>query len=203
MPEGGMPIAAGAASSAPVPLWQLHRRYVFAQTRQGLLIIDQHAAHERILYEEALARFEGDPPTTQQLLFPSVVALEPEEWEIYGQYHEDLPRLGIDTEEFGRQTVLLRGVPALWSHDPSGLFRELLEELRAPVGRRTSERMQRLAASFACRSAIRSGRSLTLDEMHALVDQLFATRVPHGDPHGRPTFVQIALADLDRRFGRH
>jgi DNA mismatch repair protein MutL len=185
-----------------IPLWQLHHRYVFAQTRQGLLIIDQHAAHERILYEQALARLQGSPATTQQLLFPIVVDLDAEEWDVFQEVRADLVRLGIDAEEFGRQEVLLRGVPVLWSDDPAGLLRELLDDLGAG-GNAGRQRFERLAASYACRSAIKSGRTLTLEEMNSLVDQLFATQVPHGDPHGRPTFVQIALHDLDRRFGRH
>jgi DNA mismatch repair protein MutL len=115
--------------------------------------------------------------------------------------HEDLIDLGIDVEEFGARTVLLRGVPVLWDRDPAGRFRELLEELSTRRARGQS-RDERLAAAFACRSAVRSGQALGLAEMNALVDQLFATRVPHGDPHGRPTFLQITLADLDRRFGR-
>jgi len=207
--SGTMSASTDLATPAPavadphlVPLWQLHHRYVFAQTRQGLLIIDQHAAHERILYEQALARLQGSPATTQQLLFPAVVNLDPDEWDTFQEVKADLVQLGIDAEEFGRQAVLLRGVPALWSDDPSGLLRELLEDLGAG-GRGTRQRFERLAASYACKSAIKSGRALTLEEMNSLVDQLFATRVPHGDPHGRPTFVQIALHDLDRRFGRH
>jgi DNA mismatch repair protein MutL len=190
------------ADPALIPLWQLHHRYLFAQTRQGLLIIDQHAAHERVLYEQALARLEGTPAATQQLLFPTVVNLDAQDWGTFQEYRADLAQLGIDAEEFGRQAVLLRGVPALWSEDPAGLFRELLEEV-AGGGQRARQRFERLAASYACRSAIRSGRPLTPEEMDSLVGQLFATRVPHGDPHGRPTFVQIGLHDLDRRFGRH
>lgn len=208
-PSGTMSGSTDSNTPAPavadphlVPLWQLHHRYVFAQTRQGLLIIDQHAAHERILYEQALARLQGSPATTQQLLFPAVVNLDPDEWDTFQEVKADLVQLGIDAEEFGGQAVLLRGVPALWSDDPSGLLRELLEDLAAG-GRGTRQRFERLAASYACKSAIKSGRTLTLEEMNSLVDQLFATRVPHGDPHGRPTFVQIALHDLDRRFGRH
>jgi DNA mismatch repair protein MutL len=184
-----------------VPLWQLHRRYLFAQTRQGLLIIDQHAAHERVLYEQALATLRGAGATTQQLLFPQVIQLDPEEEAAWSEFAGDMPRLGIDGEEFGRQTLLLRGVPVLWTHDPEGRLRELLSELGSHK-MRGEGREERLAAAFACRSAIRAGQTLTLEEMNALVDRLFAAEVPHGDPHGRPTFLQVTLEDLDRRFGR-
>lgn len=193
-------------SSAPaqlVPVWQLHDRYLFAQTRTGLLIIDQHAAHERVLYERALRNLAESSAPTQQLLFPVVLHLEGEEWDAFQDYGDELARLGIDAEEFGHRAVLLRGVPALWDRDPEGLFREMLHEAAHKPSRSGEERLRQLAASFACRSAIKSGAPLGLEEMNALIDQLFATEVPHGDPHGRPTLIQVSMADLDKRFGRH
>jgi len=196
-----VPAASGSPAGGLIPLWQFHQRYIFAQTRQGLLIIDQHAAHERVLYERCREQFGGSPAPTQQLLFPLSLNLEPAEWDAWREFNEDLTNLGIDAEEFGHQTVLLRGVPGFWSADPEGLFRDMLHDLGATRGR-GRPRLDRLAASFACRSAIRSGQALSLEEMNALVDQLFATTLPHGDPHGRPTFLVISMEDLDRRFGR-
>lgn len=199
---GIMAVSTGdSVQTGLVPLWQLHQKYVLAQTRQGFLIIDQHAAHERILYEEALRNLRGSVAATQQLLFPLSLELDGEEWESWGKVCEDLINLGVDAEDFGRQSVLLRGVPALWNSDPEGRFRELLDEVgsRRTHGR---DRLQHLAASFACHSAVRAGQALSLEEMNHLVDQLFATSLPHGDPHGRPTFLQVTLDDLDRRFGR-
>jgi DNA mismatch repair protein MutL len=184
-----------------VPIWQLHRRYLFAQTRQGLLIVDQHAAHERVLYERALDHLRGMPAASQQLLFPAVVELDPDEMASWREFVRDLSALGLEGEEFGGRSVLLRGVPAAWGRDPQALFHDLLHELSG-AGRRGRDRAERLAAAWACRSAVRSGQPLTLEEMNSLVDQLFATRTPHGDPHGRPTFLLVTLEDLDRRFGR-
>jgi DNA mismatch repair protein MutL len=184
-----------------VPIWQLHRRYLFAQTRQGLVVIDQHAAHERVLYERALEHLRGMPAATQQLLFPVVIELDPDEMASWREFAHDLSTLGLDGEEFGGRSVLLRGVPAAWAQDPQTLFHEILHELSG-AGRRGRDRAERLAAAWACRSAVRSGQTLTLTEMNSLVDQLFATRMPHGDPHGRPTFLLVTLEDLDRRFGR-
>ena len=199
--EGGSSTLTRGGSRGLVPIWQLHQRYLFAQTRQGFLVIDQHAAHERILYERALDHLRGMPAATQQLLFPLPVHLEPDVAGAWGEFAEDLRILGIDAEEFGGRTVLLRGVPANWEHDPAGLFREVLHEL-TEGRRRGIDRAERVAAAVACRSAVRSGQALSLEESNALVDQLFATSTPHGDPHGRPTFLQVTLADLDRRFGR-
>lgn len=190
------------SSSGLISVLQLHQRYLLAQTRQGLLIIDQHAAHERVLYEQAWDALESEPLPAQQLLFPVVVHVNPEEWEAFREVDAELSRLGILAEEFGQDTILLRGAPAAWTRDPEGFFREVLQELARKATRGTEERWRRLAAGFACRSAVKSGQVLTLDEMNALIDRLFATRVPHGDPHGRPTFIQVPLADLDRRFGR-
>jgi DNA mismatch repair protein MutL len=120
---------------------------------------------------------------------------------MWRDFSKDLAILGVDAEEFGGRTILLRGVPPSWERDPAGMLREVLQDL-SEGRRRDRERAQRVAASFACRSAVRSGQELTLPEMNALVDQLFATSLPHGDPHGRPTFLQVTLEDLDRRFGR-
>jgi DNA mismatch repair protein MutL len=183
------------------PIWQLHRRYLFAQTRQGLLVVDQHAAHERVLYERALDHLRGMPAASQQLLFPVVIELDPDEMASWREFARDLGTLGLEGEEFGGRSVLLRGVPAVWGRDPETLFHDLLHELSG-AGRRGRDRAERLAAAWACRSAVRSGQPLSLEEMNALVDQLFATRMPHGDPHGRPTFLLVTLEDLDRRFGR-
>ena len=194
---------APAVPAGLVPVWQLHDRYLFAQTRQGLLIVDQHAAHERVLYERALRHLAEAPAPTQQLLFPVVVHLEAEEWTSFQDFSTELARLGVDAEEFGHRTVLLRGVPALWDRDPEGFFRDILHEVTHKASRSGEERLRQLAASFACRSAIKSGTTLGLEEMNSLIDQLFATDVPHGDPHGRPTLIQVSLGDLDKRFGRH
>ena len=190
-----------AGDAGLVPIWQLHQRYLFAQTRQGLLIVDQHAAHERVLYERALDHLRGMPAASQQLLFPVVIELDPDEMASWREFTRDLATLGLEGEEFGGRSVLLRGVPSVWGRDPETLFHDLLHELSG-AGRRGRDRAERLAAAWACRSAVRSGQPLSLEEMNALVDQLFATRMPHGDPHGRPTFLLVTLDDLDRRFGR-
>jgi DNA mismatch repair protein MutL len=190
-----------AGESGLVPIWQLHRRYLFAQTRQGFLVVDQHAAHERILYERALDHLRGMPAASQQLLFPAVIELDADEMASWREFGHDLATLGLEGEEFGGRSVLLRGVPATWGRDPQTLFHDLLHELSG-AGRRGRDRVERLAAAWACRSAVRSGQVLTLEEMNAVIDQLFATRMPHGDPHGRPTFLLVTLEDLDRRFGR-
>jgi DNA mismatch repair protein MutL len=206
---GGDLVADAAEAALPaereaelVSLWQLHHRYVLAQTRKGLLIIDQHAAHERILYEQILDRFERETGSSQQLLFPVALEMTDEEMELFRQLEDGLGRLGFDAERLSERSLIVRGVPLLWRiRGEASLLRDLLDEADA-LGMRAGETAEGLARAFACRAAIQAGESLGVEEMNQLVDQLFATRTPHGDPHGRPTFVFLSLADLDRRFGR-
>ena len=197
------PAGADELSRQTAPYWQVHRRYILTQTRESLFVIDQHAAHERILYEQIMDRFESEPLPTQQLVVPLVLELELDELEVFRSCQTVLARVGIDAEEFGGQSVVLRGVPVLWKEPPEAILRELLGDLAQSSARDLEARFERLAANFACRSAIKTGRSLSLREMDSLVTDLFRCRVPHGDPHGRPTYVQVPIDDLDRRFGRH
>ncbi len=193
--------AAAPQPAPPVQLWQVQERYIVAQTRQGILIVDQHAAHERVLYERALAWLAGDHATSQELLFPVLVHLPPGDFAILESLIEELPRLGIHVERFGEGTVIVRAVPPTWEGDPEAMLKDLLDDVAERTARREA-RDQALAASFACHSAIRSGTKLDLESMNRLIDELFATSVPHGDPHGRPTYVVLTTEDLDRRFGR-
>lgn len=197
-----MGVLAEEPSNGLVSLWQLHRRYVLAQTRKGLLMIDQHAAHERALYEQIRERMVRGESGAQQLLFPVVLELDEMQMELFRDTKATLARMGFDVEEFGENSVLVRGVPPLWrSRGEADLLRDLLDEAGS-MGLREGETLEGLARSFACRAAIKAGEPLSVEEMNELVDALFATQRPHGDPHGRPTFIFISLQDLDRRFGR-
>ncbi|MCK4414049.1 MAG: DNA mismatch repair endonuclease MutL [Candidatus Eisenbacteria sp.] len=192
----------GRPDEGLVSLWQLHGRYVLAQTHKGLLIIDQHAAHERILYERIQERMQSEEAAAQQLLFPVILELTDEEIEVYREHEAEMLRMGFECEELEERSVIVRGVPPLWrSRSEAGLVLDLLHETES-MGLREGETREGLARAFACRAAIKAGEPLSVEEMNRLVDELFATRLPHGDPHGRPTFVFISLGDLDRRFGR-
>lgn len=205
--EGGAGVAerpsiAVDAAGGLVSLWQLHGRYILAQTRKGLFVIDQHAAHERVLYEQILDRMQREPAAGQQLLFPVILELGEEEMELFRRIAGDLTRMGFDCDAFEERSVVVRGVPPLWRARSEGsLVRDLLEEAREEE-LRAGTTAESLARAFACRAAIKSGEPMSVEEMNRLVDELFATTLPHGDPHGRPTFVFLSLADLDRRFGR-
>ncbi len=193
-----------AATRLP-DLWQLHETYILAPIAGGLLIVDQHAAHERILYEEALSRFQSRASTSQGLLFAITVDLSRDEFDLLLEVQPALEALGFDLTALSPPTVAVRGVPAgIGTRDAGALLRDLLDGLGEAHGRTLArdEPWDRVAKSFACHAAVRAGERLSREEMSQLIDRLFATRVPHGDPHGRPTYVRVDLHEMNQRFGR-
>lgn len=200
---GAAPGAARAAAEAEPQLWQLHRTYILAPVRGGLVIVDQHAAHERILYEEARARLEGQQGSSQGLLFPVLVDLTRDQFDLLLESGPFLRQLGWDLSPLGPPTVVISGVPSgLKLERPGQVLQDILDGLHegAPAGQ--EDVVERVARSAACHSAVKAGDTLSREDMRALVDRLFATSRPHGDPHGRPTFVRMDLEELHRRFGR-
>jgi len=185
-----------------IAIWQLHDRYLLAPIRGGLVIVDQHAAHERILYEEARERLLGAGGSTQHLLFPRVLDLTRDELDMLLLHETQLKRLGYEVSLFGERQIAVRGVPASIPEEAAieALKRLLLEADDADASGDPPE--ERLAKTFACHAAVRSGQPLKPVERRALVDRLFATALPHGDPHGRATYVRVSMEELDRRFGR-
>jgi DNA mismatch repair protein MutL len=190
-----------AGEAVLADLWQLHRSYILASIRGGLLVIDQHAAHERVLFEEAILRIRSGRPATQELLFPQVVPLTAEEFHVLLDVQPTLEKFGFHIELFGGTTVVVHGIPAGLTRWRQG---DLLHDLIAmyddqPTGAPLEERVAR---SYACRAAVKAGEPLTPVEMNELIDRLFATTLPQGDPHGRPTFLRMSIDDIHRRFGR-
>ncbi len=197
--------APAAATSADPEFWQLHRTYILAPVRGGLVIVDQHAAHERILYEEARARLEGQQGTSQVLMFPTLADLTRDQFELLLELGPNLRRLGWELAPLGPPTVVIQGVPSgLRVPDAARLLQDVLDGIGEGAGAPTAQddMLERLARSHACHAAVRAGDALSSEEMRTLVDRLFATSRPHGDPHGRPTFVRMDLDELHRRFGR-
>ena len=195
---------AGAAFTGP-ELWQLHDRYILAPTREGLLIVDQHAAHERVLFEEAMARFEAGGGASQALLFPATMQFSPPEAAALEELSEFLRRLGFELEPFGERTWLLRAAPAPHARfDPERCLREMVRELAegSPLVDAARNQHERIAMSMACKAAIKAGEHISPEEARELFDRLFATELPGHDVHGRPTIVRLSVEELDRRFGR-
>ncbi|OHB27481.1 MAG: DNA mismatch repair protein MutL [Phenylobacterium sp. RIFCSPHIGHO2_01_FULL_69_31] len=211
-PEGYGVAEAGAAAPVfdPVdyPLGaaraQVHETYIVAQTRDGMVIVDQHAAHERLVYERMKGELSEGGVARQALLLPEVVELDPAEAERVAARAEELAALGLVVESFGPGAILVREVPALLGEtDAAGLIRDIADDL-AENGQALAlkERLEDVCSTMACHGSVRAGRRLTAPEMNALLRQMEAT--PHSGQcnHGRPTYVELKLADIERLFGR-
>lgn len=183
-------------------LWQFRDLYIVAEVGDELWVIDQHTAHERVLFEEILLRAQKRTPETQRLLFPESIDLAAGEWQAYESAGEILANLGFEVRPFGDRTVLLEGVPTgLRVRNPVILFRRILEDIEV-AQRAGGDLTKAAAASAACRSAVMSGDRLKLEEMQALFARLMSTDNPFSCPHGRPTMVKIPIIDFDRKFCR-
>ena len=182
-------------------LFQLHRTYIFAQVQQGVIIVDQHVAHERILYERCLAALRARRGSSQRLLFPVPLQLGDEDRLIFEELLEPFLQMGFVMEMAGGE-VLLTGIPAeLRTVHPEGLIQEVLDQFRLEAAA-LPEPGQALAASVACKAAVKAGQPLSQTEMRSLLDELFACEQPFTCPHGRPVVVTLGLGELNRRFDR-
>lgn len=183
---------------------QFHDSYIVAQTKSGIVLVDQHAAHERLVYERLKRERAEDGIATQPLLVPQVVELDPSDVERLSGAAELLAQSGLVLEAFGGGAVLLREIPtALGSADIAGIVKDIADEL-AELGESTAVdgRINHVLATMACHNSVRSGRKLKPDEMNALLREMEATPNSGQCNHGRPTFVELKLADIERLFGR-
>ncbi len=184
-------------------MWALHNRFILTQIRSGLMVVDQNAAHARILYERALQSLQNGFGLSQQLLFPHTVDLSPADYEVLKDLKPDLKALGFDLDMFSGRTVVIRGVPAdIRTGDERLILEEVIEQYKAYRDTLQLTGHENLARSIARRSAVPPGKKLSVKEMRALIDQLFSCRMPYTDPNGRPTIIKIPIEELDRRFGR-
>jgi DNA mismatch repair protein MutL len=183
---------------------QLHENYIIAQTREGVVIVDQHAAHERIVYERLKLEREKGGIERQALLTPLVVDLDSDAAELLDAHADELAGLGLIVEGFGPGAVMVREAPAAIAQgDLGGLVRDLAADLAAEDGAQTlARRLDQRLATFACHHSVRSGRSLKPEEMNALLREMEATPGAGQCNHGRPTYVELKLSDIERLFGR-
>jgi len=200
------PLAHGDAPHYPlgVARAQLHETYIVAQTDEGVVIVDQHAAHERLLHEKLKNQLEAEGVKRQALLLPEVVDVGEDGARRLTQRAAELAGMGLVLEPFGLGAVVVRETPALLGEaDIQGLVRDLADEL-AEMGDHLSlkEKVEEVCGTLACHTSVRAGRRLTVEEMNALLRQMEAT--PHSGQcnHGRPTYVELKLADIERLFGR-
>jgi DNA mismatch repair protein MutL len=208
--------AAAGTAAAPSPgatvesrraplLWQLHDTYILAETRTGLLIIDQHSAHERILFQQLMTAFDRGGQSSQRLLFPITLRLSPAEYAVIDDARELFERTGFEVEPFGGRTVIMHSAPAPHPYfNAERCVREMIAELAtgSELTRSARTQYERIAMTFACKGAIKAGQRLSTAEMEELFERLFATELPYHDVHGRPTVIRLSTDELERRFGR-
>jgi DNA mismatch repair protein MutL len=184
-------------------VWQFQNKYVMCQTETGFMIIDQHAAHERILYEKALLWLESQSSFSQQLLIPLRIELTKIDYQITASLKPELENLGFNFNMLKDGIIELTGLPSdVKIGDENKIFQELIDQYKEYELKLNLEKRDNLAKSFACRSAIKAGDKLTYKEMTGLIDNLFAMQMPYVCPHGRPTVIRITTDELDKRFSR-
>ena len=185
------------------PLMQLRRTFMMFEHDDGIVLIDQHSAHERVLYERFMGMLERGEAPSQRLLFPLTLHLTPAEGDAFEAHRELLSRLGFDVEGFGGHTLLVNSVPMPHPRfDAERCLRETLATLTGDRVGGTHAKHERLAATVACKAAVKAGDELSLGEMRALFIALGDTKLPAHDVHGRSTIVQLSWPELERRFGR-
>jgi DNA mismatch repair protein MutL len=186
------------------PRAQIHENYIVTQTRDGLIVVDQHAAHERIVYERLKASLERDGVQRQMLLIPEIVEMDEASVEKLVARADELEKFGLVLESFGPGAVAVRESPSLLGKtNVASLVRDLAEHMAEwdealPLERR----LMHVAATMACHGSVRSGRILRPEEMNALLREMEVTPNSGQCNHGRPTYVELKLADIEKLFGR-
>jgi DNA mismatch repair protein MutL len=186
--------------------WQLHQSYIFVQVEEGLMIIDQHAAHERIIYEKILHRIHGAPAQTQKLLFPIVIDLPPHLSttipELISENLETFQKIGFSIKTFSGNSIVIDEIPVeLEDWDGGDIFIEIIKQLEDELAE-TEDFRDSISKSVACKAAIKAGRKMGKKEMLALINDLFACEVPYYCPHGRPLIIKMPLSDFEKKFKR-
>ena len=183
-------------------IWQVHKKYIISEIKSGLVVIDQHVAHERVLYEQCLKAFESKIMSSQTLLFPEQIEFAGDEFDILLEIFPYLKQIGFKIRQGNNSKIIVEATPAdiSWG-DEKRIIKEIIDEFIST--RKTySSYKEALAASFACKAAVKAGDSMTIDEMVILINRLFSTEHPYYCPHGRPIIIQLSTEELDKRFER-
>ncbi|MBT6777120.1 DNA mismatch repair endonuclease MutL [bacterium] len=183
-------------------MWQVHKKYIISELNSGLVVIDQHVAHERVLYEECLQAFESKIMSSQTLLFPEEIEFSKDEYDILLEIFPYLKKIGFKIVETENSKLVVEATPSdiSWG-DEKKIIKEIIDEFIS-TRKKYSSYKEALAASFACKAAVKAGDQMSKDEMVMLVNRLFSTEHPYYCPHGRPIIMQLSLDELDRRFER-
>ena len=181
--------------------YQLHNKYILSHIKTGFIIIDQQGAHERILYERIMETFENNKSSTQRELFPKTIELNSSDFALIKELQNDIHSLGYEISEFGKNTFVIHGVPAdTAQYDSTMLLEGLIQNYKENLMELKSDKRENLARSMAKNMAIKSGRTLTQEEMNSIIDELFACKIPYVTPNGKPVVVTFSSDDLDKRF---
>ena len=184
-------------------IWQVHKKYIISEINSGLVIIDQHVAHERVLYEEALVAFESTSMASQTLLFPERIVFSPDDFDALLDVLPYLEKIGFKIKKENQNSIRIDAIPSEMAiGNEHNVIREILDNFLKEQ-KKYSSFQEALAAMFACKAAIKAGDILAKEEMQELVNRLFLTKHPYYCPHGRPIIVQMSLNELDGRFERH
>ncbi len=183
---------------APKDFWQLHSSYIFASTKSGFMIVDQHAAHERIIFDRIVRRKNPIPP--QMLLFSLSIDLSIQEEEFLESNIQDMYEMGFRIKKFSGKTIVVEGAPSFMKAVDEQTIHELLQNITGDEGGK--DIFVELAKQVACKAAIKAGDVLKQEEMNKLIDALFSTDNPFSCPHGRPTMIKFSIKELERKFKR-
>ncbi len=184
-------------------VWQFQNKYIMCETANGLMIIDQHAAHERILYEKALARLNSRSSFSQQLLMSINVQLTKVDYNLASSLQEEIHNLGFELKFSANDVVEITGIPAdVKPGNEKNILQEIIDQYKEYEVSLHLEKRDNLAKSFSCRNAVKTGERLQTQEMLSLIDNLFACQMPYVCPHGRPTVIRLTTEELDKRFSR-
>ena len=205
-PAAEVEIVAESAENHPLGAAraQVHENYIIAQTEDGVVIVDQHAAHERLVFEDMRRALGAKTVPSQALLIPEIADLPEEDCDRLMEHAESLKSLGLHYERFGPGAILIRETPSMLGEvDAQALIRELADEIGEwDTSSTLHARLEHVAATMACHGSVRSGRRLRVEEMNALLRQMEATPGSGQCNHGRPTYIKLKLADIERLFGR-
>jgi DNA mismatch repair protein MutL len=184
-------------------IWQFNKKYILYQLQDMLMVIDQHAAHERILYEQALERLNSNANLSQQLLMPITIEFNPVDFEVLKSIETEIRALGFDFDILAGRKIKLKGVPSdVKLGNENRVLKELIDLYKENDVKHNLEKRDNLAKTYACKHAIKAGDYLKENEMLNLIDNLFLSKMPYVCPHGRPTIIKIPISELDKKFAR-
>lgn len=181
---------------------QLNKTYILAENENGMMIIDQHAAEERVNYEKLMNELKDGAVTSQGLLSPIILELSPEEMQIVISNKDSINKCGYEIDEYGSGSIIIRSVPFVFERPSKVLIEELIEELKDGKDKKLGIEIEEIITRFSCRMSIKAGEEMTFSSMTKLMTNLDRCELPFTCPHGRPTIIRLSIADIEKKFKR-